>query len=123
MAAILSESARKKFYTADLQTALYRNIGKYVFSRAALEDFHINDDDDSVISQALKVMRENGAADTKGTGNELGEMLVYTLLEEKLDAPKILSRGLSRAAKPWLSMAATDHMNMRISPNKSRCTG
>ena len=46
---------------------------KYVFSRAALEDFHINDDDDSVISQALKVMRENGAADTKGTGNELGE--------------------------------------------------
>ena len=37
-------------------------------------------------------MRENGAADTKGTGNELGEMLVYTLLEEKLDAPKILSR-------------------------------
>lgn len=82
----------KKFYTDDLQTALYRNIGKYVFSRAALEDFHINGDEDTIISQALKVMNENGAADTKGTGNELGEMLVYTLLEEKLDAPKILSR-------------------------------
>lgn len=82
----------KKFYTDDLQTALYRNIGKYVFSRAALEDFYINDDDDSVVSQALKVMRDNGIADTKGTGNELGEMLVYTLLEEKLNAPKLLSR-------------------------------
>lgn len=69
-------------------------------------------------------MRENGAAmTTKGTGNDWAKCLVYTLLEEKLDAPKILSRGLSRAAKPWLSMAATDHMNMRISPNKSRCTG
>lgn len=69
----------KKIYTDNLQTALYRNIGKYVFSRAVLEDFHLNGDDDSVISQALKVMLENGSADTKGIGNELGEMLVYTL--------------------------------------------
>lgn len=101
----------KKFYTGDLQTALYRNIGKYVFSRTALEDFHINDDDDSVISQALKVMRENGAADTKGTGNELGEMLVYTLLEEKLDAPKILSRvELSTDAVNYSSECESIHL-------------
>lgn len=101
----------KKFYTDDLQTALYRNIGKYVFSRAALEDFHIRDDDDSVISQALKVMRENGSADTKGTGNELGEMLIYTLLEEKLDAPKILSRvELSTDALSFNSECESIHL-------------
>ena len=101
----------KKFYTDDLQTALYRNIGKYVFSRAALKDFHINGDDDSVISQALKVMRENGSADTKGTGNELGEMLVYTLLEEKLDAPKILSRvELSTDAVSYSSECESIHL-------------
>lgn len=82
----------KKFYTDDLQTALYRNIGRYVFSRAVLEDFHINDDDDSIISQALKIMTSNGLADTKGKGNELGEMLVYALLEEKLGARKLMSR-------------------------------
>lgn len=81
-----------KFYTEDLQTALYRNIGRYVFSRAALEDFHINDDDDSIISQALKVMSENGEFDAKGTGNELGEMLIYAMLEEMLGARKLMSR-------------------------------
>ncbi|MDD2980305.1 MAG: DUF1837 domain-containing protein [Hespellia sp.] len=101
----------KKFYTDDLQTALYRNIGKYVFSRATLEDFHIRDDDDSVISQALKVMRENGTADMKGTGNELGEMLIYTLLEEKLDAPKILSRvELSTDALSFNSECESIHL-------------
>lgn len=82
----------KKFYTDDLQTALYRNIGRYVFSRAVLEDFHINDNDDSIVSQALRIMADNGTADSKGTGNELGEMLVYALLEEKLGARKLMSR-------------------------------
>lgn len=101
----------KKFYTNDLQTALYRNIGKYVFSRAALEDFHIRDDDDSVISQALKVMRDNGDPDEKGSGNELGEMLVYTLLEEKLDAPKIMSRvELSTDASSYNSECESIHL-------------
>ena len=56
-------------------------------------------------------MRENGAADTKGTGNELGEMLVYTLLEEKLDAPKILSRvELSTDAVNYSSECESIHL-------------
>ena len=71
---------------------LYTAICRYVFSRAALEDFHINDNDDSIVSQALKIMADNGVADSKGTGNELGEMLVYALLEEKLGARKLMSR-------------------------------
>lgn len=81
-----------KFYSGDLETMLYRNIGRYVFSRAKLEDFRIEDDLDSVTAQALRIMRENGVADTKGCGNELGEMLIYTFLEDMLGAPKLMSR-------------------------------
>lgn len=81
-----------RFYSGDLETMLYRNIGRYVFSRAKLEDFRLEGDLDSVTAQALRIMRENGAADKKGSGNELGEMLVYTFLEDTLGAPKLMSR-------------------------------
>lgn len=37
-------------------------------------------------------MSENGEFDAKGTGNELGEMLIYAMLEEMLGARKLMSR-------------------------------
>ena len=81
-----------KFYHADLERWLYRNLSRYVFSRAMLEKFRQDDDLDAAIERAIQTMRENGDADDKGIGNELGEMLIYAFLEGKLSAPKLLSR-------------------------------
>lgn len=81
-----------KFFTDDLQGVLYRNLARYVFSRAKLEDFAENGEVEIAVSQAMKIMRENGGVDSEGTGNDLGEILVYAFLEEMLHAPKIMSR-------------------------------
>ena len=70
-----------KFYHEDLEKWLYRNLSRYVFSRAMLEQFRRNDDLDAAIECAIKTMRENGDADEKGMGNELGEMMIYAFLE------------------------------------------
>ena len=62
--------------------------------------------------EALRVMRQTGRPDEKGTGNELGEMLLYAFLEEKLDAPKLLSKvELSTGAKQYNSQCDSIHMH------------
>ena len=81
-----------KFQHADLETWLYRNLSRYVFSRAKLEQFRQDDDLDAAIERAIQAMRENGTIDEKGIGNELGELLIYAFLEGKLSAPKLMSR-------------------------------
>ena len=80
------------FYLEDLERWLYRNLSRYVFSRAMLEQLRRDDDLDAAIDRAIQTMRENGKPDEKGVGNELGEMLIYAFLEGKLSAPKLMSR-------------------------------
>ena len=100
-----------KFYRDDVETWLYRNISRYVFSRAKLEQFCQDDDLDAAIERALQMMRENGAADEKGKGNELGEMMVYAFLEGKLNAYKLMSRvELSTDLPQYKSVAESIHM-------------
>ena len=69
-------------------------ISEYVFSRAQIEKLSQPGigNPRSIGTKALRVMRKNGAANQKGTGNELGEILLYAFLEEKLNAPKIFSK-------------------------------
>ncbi|MDD3218115.1 MAG: DUF1837 domain-containing protein [Lachnospiraceae bacterium] len=81
-----------KITTDDLKKFTYLCIGDYVFSRAKMEDFEKSGSRDAVISQALRVLRKNGGADANGSGAELGEVLDYVFLEEKLNAPKLMSR-------------------------------
>lgn len=62
------------------------------------------------MQQALRIMRKRGAADAKGTGNELGEIMIYAFLEEKLKAYKLLSKiELSTDAAQYLSEADGIH--------------
>ncbi len=79
-----------RFATENLQRYLYRNLARYALSRAVLENYRINEDEDSEISQAMQIMADSG--DAAGTGNMLDEILVYAFLEEKLKAPKLMSR-------------------------------
>lgn len=81
-----------KLTTENLQVFLRRNLARYVFSRAQLENYRVNDDLDSAVSEAMRIMAENGDSSSEGTGNMLDEILVYAFLEEKLKAPKLLSR-------------------------------
>lgn len=81
-----------KIATEELKKFTYLCIGDYVFSRAAMEKFEKAGSRDAVISQALRVLKKNGGADVQGSGAELGEVLDYVFLEEKLHAPKLMSR-------------------------------
>lgn len=81
-----------RFFHRHMEEWLYRNIARYVFSRAKIEQFKRDDDLDLALDRAIKTMRRNGPTDQKGTGNELGEMLVYAFLEGKLNAGKLMSR-------------------------------
>ena len=76
-----------RFSTSDLEKWLYRNLSKYVFSRARLEQFRQNDDLDVSVNQAIQLMLKS-----TDIGEELGEMLLYAFLEGKLGAPKLMSR-------------------------------
>lgn len=78
--------------TESLQEFIYRNIARYVFSRATLENYRINDEMDAAISQALRIMSENGGLEAVDVGNALDEIMLYAFLEEKLNAPKLMSR-------------------------------
>lgn len=100
-----------KFNPEEMKTLLYRNIGEYVFSRAKIENFKVSGDAFAVGAQAIRVINKNGSADVKGTGAELGEMLLYSFLEEKLKAPKLMSRvELSTDAKQYASTCDGIHL-------------
>lgn len=100
-----------KLNSEGMKTLLYRNIGEYVFSRARIEHFKVNGDAFSVGNQAMRILNKNGGADIKGTGAELGEMLIYAFLEEKLKAPKLMSRvELSTDAKKYGSTCDGIHL-------------
>lgn len=101
-----------RFSQKELLKFLRKNIGRYVYSRAKLEQFKFDDDVEGVRDEALRIMRQTGRPDEKGTGNELGEMLLYAFLEEKLDAPKLLSKvELSTGAKQYNSQCDSIHMH------------
>ena len=100
-----------KFQHDDLETWLYRNLSRYVFSRAMLEQFRKDDNLDAAIERAIQTMKENGAPDEKGAGNELGEMLIYAFLEGKLSAPKLMSRvELSTDLSQYKSVCESIHL-------------
>lgn len=100
-----------KFNLENMKALLFRNIGEYVFSRAKIERFNLNGDAHAVAAQALRLINKSGSADAKGTGTELGEMLLYSFLEEKLEAPKLMSRvELSTDAKQYNSTCDGIHL-------------
>lgn len=75
-----------------LSDFLFDSAGVYVYSRTQIQDFKNRKREASIVGRALRRMQENGAPNEKGSGNELGEMLVYSFLEGGLHAPKLLSR-------------------------------
>lgn len=65
---------------------LKRNVGRYVFSRAEYEGYKQRDDLEEVALDAVNRMR------SQQDGMGLGEILLYVLLEQILEAPKVMSK-------------------------------
>lgn len=87
--------SNNQFVLTGLEDFIENIVGEYVFSRAQMErltDPKAGINPHSIGIKALRVMKKNGAADQKGTGNELGEIMLYAFLEGVLKAPKIFSK-------------------------------
>lgn len=80
------------FSHSGMHRLLQNNIGRYVFSRAAIERFHTDDEAEAISAKALELLRTASNPNDKGAGGELGEILLYLFLEQKLNAPKLLSK-------------------------------
>lgn len=100
-----------KINVEELKKFLYMSIGDYVFSRAKIERFSQSGNRDAVIAQAQRALKKNGGADVHGAGSELGEVLNYTFMEEKLHAPKLMSRiEIDTAGKQFDSACDSVHL-------------
>lgn len=96
----------------NLRKFLSKNIGAYVFSRSRIHQFELDCDSYSVGISAMDIMRKNGAADQRGTGNELGEIMVYAFLESVLKAPKIFSKV--ELSKLGAGGSASDSIHIKL---------
>lgn len=75
-----------------LHRFLQKNIGRYVFSRAQIDQFYEDGDEESIGARAIELLRKSAKPTDKGAGGELGEILLYVFLEQVLNAPKLLSK-------------------------------
>jgi len=80
------------FSYTSLHQFLQKNIGRYVFSRAEIEKFKLNDEEEAIGLKAQELLRTARNRKDSGAGGELGEILLYLFLEQKLNAPKLLSK-------------------------------
>ena len=64
-----------------LNEYLFDSVGMYVYSRTQMKEFEDKKKVRNMGAKALRLMKANGKPDEKGTGNELGEMLLFAFLE------------------------------------------
>lgn len=62
------------------------NLGRYVFSRAEYAHYVVSDRSELIVYDAA------GRMNTQESGQGFGELMLYILLEQVLDAPKVLSK-------------------------------
>jgi hypothetical protein len=76
-----------------LHDFLTKNIGRYVYSRAQLEEFRVKDEMDNIGLKAVGLLRDayDGTLPDE-ISNELGDIMLYVFLEQILEAPKLFSR-------------------------------
>lgn len=76
-----------------LNDFLIDNIGYYVLSRTEMQDLRDKHKEQAACLRAIRAMNRHGIPGQKGTGNDLGEVMVYAFLEDVLGAPKILTKA------------------------------
>lgn len=76
-----------------LDDFLIDNIGYYVLSRTEMQVLRDKHKEQAACLRAIRAMNQHGIPGQKGTGNDLGEIMVYAFLEDVLGAPKILTKA------------------------------
>lgn len=76
-----------------LDDFLIDNIGYYVLSRTEMQNLRDKHKEHSACLRAIRAMNQHGTPGEKGTGNDLGEVMVYAFLEDVLGAPKIFTKA------------------------------
>lgn len=76
-----------------LNDFLIDNIGYYVLSRTEMQELRDKHKEQAACLRAIRAMNQHGMPGEKGTGNDLGEVMVYAFLEDVLGAPKILTKA------------------------------
>ena len=66
-----------EFTYTGLHQLLQRNIGRYVFSRASIEQFKAEGDAEAIGLKAIELLRKANNPNDNGAGGELGEILLY----------------------------------------------
>lgn len=71
-----------------LNKYLLKNIGRYMYSRLQLDEFIENEEQDTIALEAIKLLKQK-VNTTEKLDNELGNIVIYLLLENILKAPKL----------------------------------
>lgn len=96
-----------------LRSFIAINIGQYVFSRSKIKSYYDEGEELVVGMDALDLMHQRGQADDKGTGNEIGEIMLYIFLESVLKAPKVYSKvELNSTVRNRKSVADSIHLRL-----------
>lgn len=79
--------SNKEFEFVALGNYLQKNLGRYIFSRAKIEKMISDEEQELIGQQAINYLKNKG--NFSQLGDEMGNMVLYVMLEELLNAPKI----------------------------------
>ena len=80
-----------QFAYENLYKLLRLNLGSYVFSRMDMRGY-TGPEQMLILDDAIDKMWSHGSPGEKGSGTDLGEIMLYMFLEYALGAPKLLTR-------------------------------
>jgi hypothetical protein len=83
--------ADNRFALNGMHGFLRKNLGRYVFSRAKIDQLIKDDHGDEIVTNAIERLKA-ALADAAELGDEFGEIVLYAILEKALDAPKLFSK-------------------------------
>lgn len=79
------------FSSLGLRKYLRKNIGRYIYSRAKIDQFKLDGEEESIGLEAAALLKKT-LGDSAQIGEQLSDLILYVLLEQKLNAPKIYNK-------------------------------
>jgi hypothetical protein len=83
--------ADNQFSLGDMHGFLRKNLGRYVFSRAKIDQLVRDEHGDEILTNAIERLKA-ALSDADDLGDEFGEIVLYAILEKVLEAPKLFSK-------------------------------
>jgi hypothetical protein len=112
-----------------LQDFLVDNIGQYIYSRLQIDNFKSDGKIKTVAYRAVELLKKAYKLDGNSIGDELGDIMLYVLLEKILGAPKLfskieMSRGGDVASSHGVHLLSLgDEQHFQMVYGKSRIDG